>query len=258
MIDLHNHLLPAMDDGSPDVVETIRMCRIAVADGIRTIVATPHSYNGSYVTDPKEIRARVARLNTEILRQGIDLRVLPGMEIRIVPNMMELVSQERLLALNDGRYFLIEFPAAHVPAAFDRFLETLREGNYGAVIGHPEKNFHIQRNPNWLAGVLERVESWDLIVQISADSITGVAGRAAYKAARKLLKLNLVHVIASDAHSSVHRPPHLSKAVEVAARIVGAERARQMVEDIPSAVLTGSGFPGLAEPEPHKRWWKLF
>jgi protein-tyrosine phosphatase len=258
MIDLHNHLLPAIDDGPADIAETIRMCRIAAEDGIRAIVATPHSFNGSFVTAPEEIRARVAQVNDEISRQGINLQVLPGMEIRIVPNMMELLSQERLLALNDGRYFLIEFPLAQVPAAFDTFLATLRVANYGVVIGHPEKNVHIQRNPGWLAGVLNRVESWDLVAQISADSLTGDAGRAAYKTARTLLKQNLVHVIATDAHSSVRRPPQLSKAVEAAAQIVGEERAHQMVEDVPFAVLTGEGFPSLAEPEPPKKWWKIF
>jgi protein-tyrosine phosphatase len=260
MIDIHNHLLPAIDDGSPGMTETMRMCRIAAADGIRTIVATPHSFNGEFVNEPGKIKALVERLNENLSVEGIDLKIVPGMEIRIVPNMMELLSSGKLLALNEGRYFLIEFPFAHVPAAFDRFLANLSAEDYGLVIGHPEKNLHIQRNPDWLAGMLERVDSWDFVVQISADSIAGLAGRAAYTTARKLLKKGLVHIIATDAHSSVNRPPRLSKAVTAAARIVGEERASQMVSDTPLAVLTGTGFPSLEAAEPPRKWWqrKLF
>ncbi len=258
MIDTHNHLLPAIDDGSSGITETMRMCRIAADDGIRTIVATPHSFNGEFVNEPAAIKFLVNRLNENLSMEGVDLRVVPGMEIRIVPEMMQLLSAGRLLALNEGRYFLVEFPFAHVPAAFDKFLTSLRAENYRLVIGHPEKNLHIQRNPDWLAGMLERVDSWDLVVQISADSIAGRAGRSAYSTARKLLKKNLVHIIATDAHSSVIRPPKLSNAVAAAAKIVGEERAHQMVADIPLAVLTGTGFPSLAAPEPPKKWWKFF
>jgi protein-tyrosine phosphatase len=258
MIDIHNHLLPALDDGASGMAETMRMCRIAAADGIRTIVATPHSFNGEFVNEPAKIKFLVKRLNEDLSKEGLDLRVVPGMEIRIIPNMMELLSCGKLLALNEGRYFLIEFPFAHVPAAFDNFLANLRAENYGVVIGHPERNLHIQRNPEWLAGILERVDSWDLIVQISADSITGFAGRTAYVTARKLLKRNLVHIIATDAHSSVNRPPKLSNAVAAAAKIVGEERTHQMVVDIPLAVLTGAGFPSLEAAEPPRKWWKLF
>ena len=257
MIDLHNHLLPALDDGSPDMAETMRMARIAFGDGIRTIVATPHSFNGEFVTDPVAIKSHVWQVNEILGREGIDVKVLPGMEIRIVPNLVELISRGMLLALNEGRYFLMEFPQAHVPAAFDRFLDTVRALDYGVVIGHPEKNLHIQHNTEWLGGVLERLHSWDLVVQISADSLTGAAGRAAYRTARTLLKQNLVHVIATDAHSSVHRPPRLSKAVAVAARIVGQEKAHQLVTDIPDAILRGTGFPSLAEPEAPRKWWNV-
>ncbi len=72
----------------------------------------------------------------------------------------------------------------------------------------------------------------------------------AYSTARQLLKKSLVHVIATDAHSSVNRPPRLSKAVAAAARIVGEERANQMVSEIPLAVLNGTGFPSLEAAEP--------
>jgi protein-tyrosine phosphatase len=258
MIDIHNHLLPAIDDGPSKMTETMQMCRIAAADGIRTIVATPHSFNGVFVNEPAKIKFLVGRLNENLSFHGIDLKIVPGMEIRIVPNMMELLASGKLLALNEGRFFLVEFPMAHVPAAFDRFIADLNAENYHLVICHPEKNLHIQKNPDWLARISERVDSWDLLVQISADSIAGLAGRVAYATARQLLKKNLVHVIATDAHSSVIRPPKLSDAVAAATKIVGEQRAHQMVVDIPAAVLTGTGFPRLEALEPPKKWWKLF
>ena len=62
MIDTHNHLLPGIDDGSTDCRETLRMCQVALEDGIKTVVATPHSLDGRFDNNPEKIRVMVKRL----------------------------------------------------------------------------------------------------------------------------------------------------------------------------------------------------
>lgn len=258
MIDIHNHLLSGIDDGPEDTEESLRMCRIAVEDGISIIVATPHLFNGINANDPEKIRSLVSDLNRDLQPMGIPLEILPGMEIQIAPNIMDLLSLGKLMTINDGRYFLIELPIAHIPAALDKFVRHLRSKNYGIIIGHPEKNVQIQRRPDWLVELLSHLEPWDLLVQISADSLTGAAGRAPSVAARYLLKKNAVHIIASDAHAVIHRPPKLSGALKEAERIVGEARAYQMVTEIPMAVLKDADFPALEPINPPKKWWHFW
>lgn len=258
MIDLHNHLLPGIDDGAADLSESLEMCRVAAEDGIRVIVATPHSFDGDHVTSPDLITNMVGDLNEILRRQGEHLRVLPGMEIRVGPDLLELVEAGKVLPLNQGRYLLLEFQHAHVPAGFGRLVTMLKECGYGAVLGHPEKNLRIQHDPEFLPKLVDSLAAWDLIFQVSADSLAGAAGKVAYKTARLLLKSGMACVIATDAHSVDARPPILSAALAEAARIVGQERALQMVKDVPLAILRGIGFPNLREPAPPRRWWQIF
>lgn len=258
MIDIHNHVLPGIDDGAADMAESIEMCRVAFRDGIRVIVATPHSLDGNHVTDPELIRRLVKDLNQALEEKGVAVKILPGMETRVGPDLPELLSAGRVVPLNQGRYVLLEFDRAHVPAGFDRLVNRLKELGYGIVLGHPEKNLRLQNDLEYLPKLMDTLGAWDLIIQISADSLTGAAGTYAYKAARSLLKRGLVHVIATDAHSVAVRPPVLSQALVEAGKIVGEARARQLVHDIPLAILKGIGFPKLEAPRPPKRWWQIF
>lgn len=256
MIDLHNHLLSGFDDGSREWAETLAMCRIAVQDGIRIIVATPHSMNGDYTADPQQVTAAVDKLNRDLATRKLPLSVVPGMEVRIVPELVELAIQGKILTLGRGRFLLVEFHPAHIPSGFHNLVEHARDKGYGIVLCHPEKNLGIQYDSDYLPQLMKRFTDWELLIQISADSLTGDAGPVSLRTARNLLKSGLAHIIASDAHSSEFRSPRLSPAVEIASTLVGPEKARQLVWDIPKAVLQGLGFPQYEEPPPPARWWR--
>ena len=80
---------------------------------------------------------------------------------------------------------------------------------------------------------MSRFNSWELLVQVSADSLTGEAGQEAKRTAVTLLKRGLVHIIASDSHSPFFRPTCLSFGVKAAEAVIGADHVRPMVVDIP-------------------------
>jgi protein-tyrosine phosphatase len=258
MIDLHNHLLPGLDDGSRDMAEALTMCRVAVQDGIRTIVATPHLSDDPSVLDAEKIKATVGELNRRLASKGLPLEILPGMEVRIDQDIPELVADGKILPLNGGRYVLIEFHPGQIPVGFDNLVKELVISGHGAILGHPERNFAVQQNPEYIYRILSRLKEGELLIQVSADSLTGLAGPEALNTARVLLKNHLVHVIASDAHSPFLRSPRLSEAVIVAASLVGTEKARQMVWEVPLAVVHGQGHPQFCRPRTTTRWWDFF
>lgn len=257
MIDIHNHILPGIDDGSIDLEESLQMCRIAAEDGIEIVVATPHSFNGQFLTAPSKIKEATAALNHLLQERSITLKVVPGMEVRITPELPQLLSSGKVLPLNEGRYVLMEFHPVHVPAGFENLAKRLCASGYRIVIAHPEKNHHIQRHPRYLYNLVSTLNPWELLVQISADSIAAAAGRVEFETAKVLLAAGLVHVIATDAHSSTRRPPLLSVGEAAAAEIVEPERAKQMVFDVPRAVLEDSPFPKAWDPQvpKQKRFW---
>jgi len=102
-------------------------------------------------------------------------------------------------------------------------------------LSHPERNAMIQRNSKLLYKLIQA----GALSQVTAMSITGEFGRDIQKFTKKLTHKDLVHIIASDAHSKDRRPPVLSRAVEATAKIIGSERAEMMVKEIPQAVIEG-------------------
>jgi protein-tyrosine phosphatase len=257
MIDMHHHILSHMDDGPTKPEETLEMCRIAWEDGIRTIVATPHAFDGRFVNLPDKIRLAVARLNEDLHGSGFDLRVLPGMEVRVSVDLLQSLANGQLLPLNGRKHLLLEFHPQHIPAGFENLVRHFTDSGFSIILAHPEKNLIIQRNPSYLFRLLELFGPWTVLTQVTADSLTGKSGFWAVRTARILLKCGLVHLIATDAHSPTRRPPLLARAVEAAGRIVGQDRAAMMVHDVPLAVLEGKDFPeAWARTEP-KPWWRI-
>ena len=154
--------------------------------------------------------------------------------------------------------FLLEFHPSDVPSGFENFVKRLVESGRRAVLAHPEKNLAIQRAPEYVYKLLALFKPWEVLIQLTADSLSGAAGFQALTCSKTLLKHNLAHLIASDAHSAEGRVPCLSSAVKNAARIVGEDNALKMVQHIPRAVLMATAFPEEWSPSNPRRWWRIF
>ncbi len=244
MIDLHCHILPDVDDGPREWQESLEMCEIAFRDGIHTIVATPHIKPGVYEPEKNLILSRIKELNRRIEKTkwvtrptgSLPLTILPGAEVHLQPDIISKIDD---VTINPStgpiRYFCLELPDYFLFPRVKDLIRELRSKDIIPILTHPERNLTIMRNKRLLfefikAGVLS---------QVTAMSITGEFNREIQKITRKMITSDLVHIIASDAHSRDGRPPILSRAVEETAKIIGIDRAEKMVQDIPQAVIEG-------------------
>ncbi|MDY0094562.1 MAG: CpsB/CapC family capsule biosynthesis tyrosine phosphatase [Candidatus Vecturithrix sp.] len=253
MIDLHCHILPHLDDGPETLQETLEMCRMAVEDGITTIVATPHQQNGVYQNSANAILKKVKEIALELKNANIALELLPGADVHIDAHTGDKIQQGEVMTVNNtGRYFLLEFPAHSIPANIEKIIFNLLLKNITPILTHPERIAEVQESPDKIYNLVRS----GVLSQITAMSLTGEFGRRAQKCAKILLKHHLAHIIATDAHSVDGRPPLLSKAIEAASRIVGREEAMAMVTTIPLHILRGEPVLNLPSPLHIKR--KLF
>ena len=239
LLDIHNHILPGLDDGALHMDESLRMAELMVNEGFRGVISTPHFGKAGFCSDSVTIRKRVCALNKELQTHRIDLIVYPGMEILLCPEIPDLLRQKKVLSLNDGKYVLIELPSLGIPAGLNNFVAQLLRENKKLVIAHPEKNHGVHRRPDQLLKLVDSHQPGDILVQITADSLTGAAGEEVFRTAKFMLKARLVHVIATDAHSSILRPPSIKAALTIATAIVGRARAMKMVCDWPKQILLG-------------------
>ena len=241
MIDLHTHILPGVDDGVKEEDEAVEFARAAFADGVRTLVATPHSKDGFFENGRAEVLAAVERLEGKLREAGIGLTLLPGAEVYVAPDLVERVKDGRALTLGDnGKTLLLELSLSQYPMELQNLVFSLRLAGLVVLFAHPERIRYFQ----------EDVRRWEEMVrlgaygQITTGSVLGTFGEDAQEFSELLLRRGLAHVLASDAHNLRGRPPILSRAVEAVAAIVGAEEARKMVSDRPRALLDGR------DPEP--------
>ena len=227
MIDLHCHILPGIDDG-PDAIETsINMARIAAEDGIETIVATPHIKD--ILHSKAQLLELVTQLNIHLELQNIPVNILLGGDV-FAFNIDSLIKD---YTINNSRYILIEFPHNYLPGNSKEILFSWAMHGLYPIITHPERNLAIMKNPNLLLDLLYG----NVFVQITAGSLIGEFGLNVQACASYLLKKKAVHFIATDAHSSEFRQPVLSAGVEYAAKILGKERAMELVSNNPGAVI---------------------
>ena len=123
MIDTHAHILPSLDDGPQTIEESVELCKIAANDGIKKIVATPHSKDGVYEAKSDEILKMVDALNLKLKENQIDIEILPGAEIHIHEGLVESVKSGEVLTINNGgKFILLNFPlSSYLPGPINSY-----------------------------------------------------------------------------------------------------------------------------------------
>lgn len=217
-VDCHSHILPGVDDGARTMQDALTMARIAVAEGTTHLFATPHGYTDSYHVDPNVTLAKVIELNDRLQAEGIGLTVLPAMELHhaVVSEQAESVDLQRLRsgqALGLGarlqpRFVLLEFSFEQWPTDAVQALRALRDEGIQVILAHPERYDGLQRVPERILEALEE-GAW---MQLTTGSIVGRFGATAQRLAHEWLAAGYIHIIASDAHGPVTRPPGLREA----------------------------------------------
>jgi protein-tyrosine phosphatase len=255
VIDLHSHILPGLDDGSPDLDYSIEMALKARAAGIQTIVATPH-VNNTYAVDSEAMYSAVGTLNVALARKEVPLAVLPGAEIAI-ERLAELPDGElRRLTLGSGSCLLIETPYTGEVPFLEQVLFDLQVRGFRVLLGHPERSLAFRNKPDRLEPIVER----GIATAINAGSLSGQFGTNARRVAFELVRRRLAHVIASDSHDTERRPPDLRNGIEALdEELPGfSEHADFFTRDAPAAILNGSKVPEPPEApaEPQSPGWR--
>jgi protein-tyrosine phosphatase len=232
VIDIHSHILPEVDDGPKSWEVSVEMCRMAAADGVTHMVATPHC-NDRYHYDHEYLTSCVQRLQE---MAGSTLQLSLGCDFHLsYDNLQSLLAQPQRYTIAGGNYLLVELSDYSIPARIGDWFLRLGDQGLTPIITHPERNAILRQTPQ---RVLEFVEL-GCAVQITANALTGFWGHRVARVAHWLLERDAVHVIASDAHDTKHRTPILSQAQAAVAEIAGEEVARALVEENPRAILNG-------------------
>jgi protein-tyrosine phosphatase len=237
--DLHCHLAPGIDDGAKSWDDTLAMARQAVAEGIGTVVCTPHQCGSYSHTRGDQIRDLVADVQTFLEAHGVPLHVLPGADVRIEPDLVGRLRSGNVLTLADQRrHVLLELPhELYVP--LDKLLDDLAAAKMTGILSHPERNQGILAQPELIQHLVDR----GCLMQVTSGSLLGAFGPNVRHCAEYLVSSGLTHFISTDAHSPRSRRPQMRATFEHCQSMVGYEAARAMFVDFPAAVAAGQSVP---------------
>ena len=236
MIDIHTHILPNIDDGAQTIEESVEILKKALDEGVKAIVATPHVLEVPSECDWQRVRDVFNSLKQALISEKIDIEIILGAELFISPDLPQMIKQNRELTVNNGnRYVLLELPVQEIPPFTEQTIFELLVQEIVPIIAHPERYLEIQKDTNKLFDLVKR----GVLTQVNSGSLMGRYGRKVQRTAKNLLYYNLVHMIGSDVHSIPNGSYPLYQGVNIAAEVVGIERAKEMVTSIPEKVING-------------------
>jgi protein-tyrosine phosphatase len=238
MVDLHNHILPGVDDGARDLDDALTMARQAVAQGTSIMAATPHRYYQSSEMHGSVVEDAVHRLQRSLDRHQIPLRIVAGIELPMKPDTLDLLRDGRLIPIGGhrGKFVLIEPPFNNIPPTAIPLLEGIQSLRMTPIVAHPERNSEIQRDLTFLETCAER----GMILQVTAGAVIGKFGPKPEACAREIVqRRDWKIILASDAHDTFDRTPgDMSAAVARIAEWINDEpAARHMATTLPHSLI---------------------
>ncbi|SFB84816.1 CpsB/CapC family capsule biosynthesis tyrosine phosphatase [Butyrivibrio sp. YAB3001] len=204
-IDIHCHILPGVDDGSPDMESSLKMLQIAKENSVEQIILTPHHKPMHHNVSPEHNKKYTEILQKEAAKAGIEIRLYSGNEIYYSDETQVELEEGKICTLAGSDYVLVEFHPTNPFKAIHNGIYQVQSAGFIPILAHVERYSDIVSHMSYVEDLIKM----GCYIQVNASSIMGKYGFWISRFTKKLLKKELVHFIASDAHDTQKRAPNL-------------------------------------------------
>lgn len=225
-VDIHAHILPFVDDGPTNLEQALIIADNALEEGVNTIIATPHCYNGVYNVSTDDILKACRKFKEALEYYDIPVDIRPGAEIRLNHDTVKKYDQGLLMTLNNSdHYILIELPETFLLDGVLMLIRQFIQRGVIPIIAHPERNRFILNKIN----IAERLVAEGALLQITSSSLMGDFGKPVMKMSENLIKMDIVSFIASDVHPG--RRYRIADAIKKLEKIAGKKATDSIIND---------------------------
>lgn len=237
MIDLHSHLLPGIDDGSPSLDVSVDMLEVYASHGFRTVATTPHLSGDLDAGYRAAVEAAFRQVEPLARQRGISL--VRGFEIRLSAGVPEQLRRGEPITYEGTKVALVDLAFTGWPLHTETTLFGIQAAGMRVVLAHPERYPTIQDDLDTAEDLVSR----GVILQVTIGSLSGAFGRGAKKTAEELLARGLVHLVATDAHSAGHRMAAMPVGMQRLRELLGDEQVHTVTTEAPAALLNDDPLP---------------
>lgn len=239
IFDIHCHILPGVDDGARNETSTDRMLRIAAAEGIDVIVATPHFAYGREKEEVEQIKRKYAEVRALWKKRGGNKEMYLGNELFYSEGVIEALQDGRALTMNGTRYVLVEFPVYAEFSYVQRAIQKLQYAGYIPIVAHVERYEYLRKK-----GIMVELVRMGAYMQVNASAINGKHGIFTKHYVMGLIRQGLIHFVASDAHDSRERRPEINRCAVYLEKKLGVSKTHRLLRDNPQRMLKGEELDG--------------
>lgn len=210
-IDIHSHVLPCMDDGACDMETAVEMLRMAQAEGISDIIATPHYTSGRFRANSRQVQEQLDTLQEKAAEAGVTVNLYPGTEVYYRDGLEAKFESGELCTMNGTEYVLVEFAPLEDYMRIRAAMDDLFGMGLHPILAHVERYQCLCKRPEYLW----ELKNMGCEFQVNTGSITGKSGFVIKRRVRRFLKEGLIDYIATDAHDAGKRKPDIKKCAKI-------------------------------------------
>jgi len=199
-LDIHSHILPGIDDGSPDVETSLRLIKGLYDLGIRKSIATPHIIGDLYRNTPETINNALEKVKAACVKAEIEMEISAAAEYMLDDYFLELLKNKSPLLTLQKNILLTEISYSTPPDNLEAIIANIVEAGYKPVLAHPERYFYYHDNFDQY----QKLSEMGFLLQVNLLSLTGYYGNGAKKAAKFILENNLANLVGTDLHHHQH------------------------------------------------------
>jgi protein-tyrosine phosphatase len=198
--DMHSHLLPGIDDGSPDLATSVDMINGLIHLGFKKLITTPHVMQDMYPNKRDDILRRYEILKKHLETERIDVELGVAAEYFLDDNLKKLLADKEPLLTFGDNLVLVEFSMASEQYNFKELLFEMQMQSYQPVIAHPERYIYQEKNKDFF----EELKSAGYLFQLNIMSLAGVYGKTVNELARYFIKHEYYDIAGTDLHNTHH------------------------------------------------------
>jgi protein-tyrosine phosphatase len=198
--DIHSHILPGIDDGSPDIDTSLQILRSLSDAGIKKFICTPHVIGDMYRNTPETINDALWKLQKAVSQNGMSVEISAAAEYMLDDHFMELLRKKESLQKLTKNYILTELSYSTAPEKLEEISFEINTNNYQPIMAHPERYPYYHHNYE----TYSRLKELGFLLQVNLLSLTGYYGKTVAKAAKYILDNNLADFVGTDLHHFNH------------------------------------------------------